>query len=239
MTVSYDDFKASVLGKAIDVDGAYGAQCVDLFDYFCRVQGIPYPLCNVTGYAQDIWTQREYNGILKHFDEVSLMKPGDVAVFKPYTAETWYSHIAFYDHDAGGGYGWFLGQNQGETRAASLIKLPYADTYPTALRFKAYEGKEPAPHAVKNPTRINWVKEDGIAWFHRDSILIHKDSPDGPVIPGVSYNHGQHVQYFEKCAYKGHRWVKYYRASGGIGVVAVSGSETHGVDPWATFTAVK
>lgn len=82
---------------------------------------------------------------------------------------------------------------------------------------------------------IVWTAEDGTATFTRDHIRIHKDSPDGAVISGVEYMSGQSVKYFAKCAYKGHRWVKYYRAGGGVGCVAVSGSETRGVDPWATF----
>lgn len=82
---------------------------------------------------------------------------------------------------------------------------------------------------------INWIDEVGTATFIRDSIRIHNDNPEGTVINGITYNSGQSVRYYQKCAYKGHRWVRYKRASGGIGCVAVSGSETQGVDPWATF----
>lgn len=84
-------------------------------------------------------------------------------------------------------------------------------------------------------TALKWIDEKGTATFTKDSIRIHKDTPDGTVIPNVAYNKGQSVKYIAKCAYKGHRWVKYVRASGGYGVVAVSGSEEHGKDPWATF----
>lgn len=82
---------------------------------------------------------------------------------------------------------------------------------------------------------IKWTAENGTATFTRNNIRIHEDGPTGKVISGVQYNAGQSVRYFAKCAYKGHRWVKYRRANGGIGCVAVSGSEKHGVDPWATF----
>lgn len=82
---------------------------------------------------------------------------------------------------------------------------------------------------------IKWTAENGTATFTHNNIRIHKDGPDGAVISGVQYNAGQSVKYFAKCAYAGHRWVKYYRAGGGVGCVAVSGSETRGVDPWATF----
>lgn len=90
---------------------------------------------------------------------------------------------------------------------------------------------------VKNGSSgsIKWTAENGTATFTRNNIRIHEDSPTGKVISGVQYNAGQSVKYFAKCAYGGHRWVKYYRAGGGVGCVAVSGSEKHGVDPWATF----
>ncbi|WP_300937581.1 hypothetical protein [Faecalibaculum rodentium] len=82
---------------------------------------------------------------------------------------------------------------------------------------------------------IKWTAENGTATFTRNNIRIHEDGPTGKVIAGVQYNAGQSVKYFAKCAYGGHRWVKYHRAGGGVGCVAVSGSETRGVDPWATF----
>ncbi|WP_300937989.1 hypothetical protein [Faecalibaculum rodentium] len=82
---------------------------------------------------------------------------------------------------------------------------------------------------------IKWTAENGTATFTRNNIRIHEDGPTGKVIAGVQYNAGQSVKYFAKCAYAGHRWVKYHRAGGGVGCVAVSGSETRGVDPWATF----
>lgn len=93
----------------------------------------------------------------------------------------------------------------------------------------ATTGKEPYT------TTLKWTAEKGTATFTRDQIRIHKDTPDGAVITNVTYNAGQSVRYIAKCAYKGHRWVKYLRASGGYGVVAVSGSEIHGKDPWANF----
>lgn len=90
---------------------------------------------------------------------------------------------------------------------------------------------------VKNGSSgsIKWTAENGTATFTRNNIRIHEDGPTGKVIAGVQYNAGQSVKYFAKCAYAGHRWVKYHRAGGGVGCVAVSGSETQGKDPWATF----
>ncbi|WP_197472713.1 hypothetical protein, partial [Oleiphilus sp. HI0123] len=76
----------------------------------CQYLGVPYANCTVTGYVRDIWEQRHSNGTLKYFDEVSTMEVGDIVVFKP-EGGTPESHIAIFAGDAGGGYGWFYGQN--------------------------------------------------------------------------------------------------------------------------------
>ncbi|WP_305177861.1 hypothetical protein [Faecalibaculum rodentium] len=148
---NYNDFKAKYIGKATDVDGYYGAQCWDLYAAYARYLGYPICHCTVTGYVQDIWTQRKSNGILNNFNEVTVMQPGDVAVFKK-SASTPLSHIAIFDHDAGGGYGWFFGQNQGGANgAANLVKLPYSATYDTAFRPKCFgtTTQKPAASAKK------------------------------------------------------------------------------------------
>lgn len=139
---SYQDFKNAVLGKGFDIDGYYGAQCWDGYAYYCKFMGVPYANCTVTGYAEDIWTQRKTNGILNYFDEVSEMEAGDVAVFKksPFTPDT---HIAIFDSDAGNGYGNFLGQNQGGAPTPTgggvfnITKIPYSATFDTAFRLKS------------------------------------------------------------------------------------------------------
>lgn len=107
--------------------------------------GQPVCHCTVTGYAGDIYTQRKVNGILGHNSEVYYLNPGDIVTFKANADWTPYTHIAIFDSDAGNGFGWFLGQNQGGTPYAgggacfNLAKLPYSitDTYafnPNALR---------------------------------------------------------------------------------------------------------
>ncbi|WP_305152247.1 hypothetical protein [uncultured Dubosiella sp.] len=71
----------------------------------------------------------------------------------------------------------------------------------------------------------------------QQSALVDQGIPKER-IAGAYYRlhrRGQSVKYIAKCAYKGHRWVRYVRVSGGYGCVAVSGSEVHGKDPWATF----
>ena len=164
--MSYQDFKNRVLGKGFDIDRAFGNQCWDGYAYYCQYLGVPYANCTVTGYVRDIWEQRARNGMLNNFDEVVYMQAGDIAVFKVCNA-TPYSHVAIFDHDAGGGYGWFLGQNQGATNGVfNLVKLPYSATYDTAFRKKGTsQPKAQSPKTQQTKTgRINYqahVQNDG------------------------------------------------------------------------------
>ena len=141
--MDYKTFKSKWMNKGVDVDGAYGWQCFDFYAQWCRENGVPFANCTVSGYVKDLWEQRRTNGILNYFDEVEIMEEGDVAVFKEVAGWTPVSHVALFDSDAGGGFGWFLGQNQGSQlthpsggSAVNLVKLPYSATYPTAFRLK-------------------------------------------------------------------------------------------------------
>lgn len=142
----YTDFKAQVLGKGFDLDGAYGAQCFDGYAQYCKFLGVSYASCTTSGYVKDIWNNRHSNGILNYFDEVTEMEPGDIAVFKEAPA-TPYSHIAIFDSDIDGVNGRFLGQNQGGAAypgggaVFNITTLPYSATFDTAFRPKS----KPAP----------------------------------------------------------------------------------------------
>lgn len=115
--------------------------CWDGYAQFCIENGIPYANCTVSGFVKDLWEQRHSNGILNYFDEVTMLEPGDLVIFKehPWTP---YSHVAVFDSDIDGVYGTFLGQNQGPNSSLdrggefSLTRLPYEATYDTAFRLK-------------------------------------------------------------------------------------------------------
>ncbi|CNF76078.1 TPA: lysin [Streptococcus agalactiae] len=137
---TYQEYKSRSNGNAYDIDGSFDAQCWDGYADYCGFLGVPYSNCTNTGYARDIWEQRHENGILNYFDEVETMQAGDVAIFMVVAGVTPYSHVAIFDSDAGGGYGWFLGQNQGGANGAyNLVKIPYSATYPTAFRPKVFK----------------------------------------------------------------------------------------------------
>lgn len=162
----YEDFKAQTLGKAYDIDGFYGAQCWDGYAKYCQHLDVPICHCQPSGFVKSIWEMRKTNGILKSFDEVDVLQPGDVVVFKEYAGWTPLSHIAMFDHDAGSGYGWFYGQNQGGLNGAfNLVKLPYSATYKTAFRPKVLD-KKPVESSDKKET-VKPVEDAGSGSIYR------------------------------------------------------------------------
>lgn len=140
--MTYADFKKQVYGKGFNLDGAFGAQCWDGYAKYCQYLGVPYANCTDSGYVKDIWNHRKTNGMLKYFDEVELMEPGDIAVFKEVAGWTPVSHIAIFDSDIDGVFGNFLGQNQGGLAyqggggVFNITRLPYSATFKTAFRPK-------------------------------------------------------------------------------------------------------
>lgn len=158
---TYQQYKNEVLGKAFDIDGYYGAQCWDGAMHYSRWLGYPIFHCTLSGFVKDIWTNRYNNGILKYYDEVSVMRPGDIAVFKETKGYTPLSHIAIFDSEAGPGYGYFLGQNQGGRNGAfNIVKLPYSATYATAFRPKCFAQTTSKP-----------VKVDKTVYWNQDAVL--------------------------------------------------------------------
>lgn len=90
------EFLTKYAGKKVDFDGAYGAQCVDLFRQYCKdVLNIPHTGA-VEG-AEDLWTK--YNSLpleMKYFDRIDgskIPQRGDVAIWAS-TKSNKYGHVA-------------------------------------------------------------------------------------------------------------------------------------------------
>lgn len=234
---SYNDFYNTHLGRAYDVDGYYGAQCWDGYAEYCRYLGVPWSNCTATGYVRDLWEQRHANGILNYFTEVSLMKPGDVAIFKV-CGVTPSSHVAIFHSDAGGGYGWFFGQNQGGANGAfNLCKLPYSATYDTAFRPKAWSGTntQDASKAYKESQLIN---ETGVATLTK-AVNKRRDSPTGIIAETLPV--GKKLSYTNKWVGNGHRYISWVETEPNGNkyryFVAVSAGEDYNSERWATISA--
>lgn len=158
---TYSEIKQELYGRVFDLDGAYGGQCWDGYAKYCQLLGYPFAYCTNSGYVKDIYELKESNGMLKNFTLVRVMQPGDIAVFKE-SASCPLSHIAIFDHDAGGGYGWFLGQNQNGVSQFTITKLPYADTYDYAFRPNCYlNGSESVGKRVESGELIDQILHVG------------------------------------------------------------------------------
>jgi hypothetical protein len=192
--------------------------------------------CTTSGYAKDIWNNRKTNGILNYCNEVTVMQPGDIAVFREVAGWTPYSHIAIFDHDASGGYGWFLGQNQGGVNGAfNLCKLPYSATFDTAFRPKCFVNQ--AQNSDYSESKL--IDEHAYATLKYD-IQKRRDTPTGLAVETLKS--GRKLEYTQKWVGNGHRYISWveHQADGASYryFVAVNGNEA-GTEPWADFSAIE
>lgn len=131
-----NEFYKDVIGRKIDVDGAYGNQCVDLFHYYCDKHKIPYAN-TVTGWAGGLFTHRKdhyrkYFDIIPYFNNV---KTGDwIFTTNPEHVAMWYD-------------GKMLGQNQDGKLGAVNLK-PFAGRFLGAYRLRTGSKPEKKPEPI-------------------------------------------------------------------------------------------
>ena len=89
-----DEFIKNYEGKQVDLDGAFGSQCVDLFrQYSKEVLDIPEHTGAVEG-AKDLYLNFGKMPLMqKYFLRVRFPKVGDVAIFNK-TPTNKYGHVA-------------------------------------------------------------------------------------------------------------------------------------------------
>lgn len=202
---TYAEIKTELYARSFDVDGAYGGQCWDGFARYCQLLGYPYANCTASGYVKDLYEQRNTNGMLKNFTLVSVMQAGDICVFKV-SKSCPLSHVAIFDHDAGSGYGWFLGMNQNGVSQFTLTKLPYCDTYDYAFRPNCFiKQKETVP---------NFTKETGI-FYPNTTLKIRKSPSLSGEDTGLVYTKGMSVMYEGYVKAEGYVWITWKSAKSG------------------------
>lgn len=240
MALTYEQIKSKLYGRLFDVDHAFGGQCWDLYAQYETELGYPYANCTASGYVKDIWEQRKTNGMLNNHTEVTVMKPGDIAVFKE-SQSTPKSHIAIFDHDAGNGYGWFLGQNQGGNNGATnLCKLPYSATYDTAFRPRCFahtEVKAPSTTAdVLNSIPSDFVHETA-TFYPNTTIKIRKAPSVKGADTGLVYKTGMSVKYDGYVKRGGYVWISWVGGDGTRRWIAAGELNAHGTNtnPYGVF----
>ena len=90
------------------------------------------------------------------------------------------------------------------------------------------------PKTPTQPSESDLIPEDGIATMTVDSVQARLNGPNGSVVR--KYNTGDKIRYYWKWVGNGHRYIVWKEGTNYI-YLAVSGSETQGKDPWATFSA--
>lgn len=197
----------------------FGGQCVSLIQGLMAWGG---KLCIPRGNARDWWFNRDSNGVLSYFDVVTgAPQNGDVGVSVGGDAR--YGHIFIYWE------GRALSQNVLGNPKAMLWPLNYQGAIWGYLRPKFYTNA-----STYDASQL--IKENGMATFENDiAIVIHRDTPTG-----ASYGtfvKGEKQVYTEKWIGNGHRWISWIHTNGVRCFAAVSGSESYGVEPWATIGA--
>lgn len=239
MPKSYQEFKNMVLGKAFDVDGAYSAQCWDGYAYYMQYLGLKPAWCTTTGYAQDIYTNMDSNGMKDQTELVYNLQPGDIVVF-PRNSVTPLSHVAIFDSDAGNGYGNFLGQNQTSPDASgsafSIARMPYSATYYWAFRPKVFAQQQTQPKPAPKPTpqpkptqKPEKVKDESATFESTVNGLAVRDFPSTKSDLShrvAELNKGDTVTYDSVYNCDNKRWISYIAFSGNRRYVCIRDYKT-------------
>ena len=125
--MNFQDFINQTKGKKIDVDGLYGGQCVDLFNYFNKLYNDSvYINCKPTGYARSLAENKANNGILKYYKETAVnnMITGTVVVYGKCSFAP-DSHVCFFIKDNGDGTYQALQQNNKGRQYVTIDNNPY------------------------------------------------------------------------------------------------------------------
>ena len=122
----FQDFIDKTKGKKIDVDGLYGGQCVDLFNYWNKLYNNVYINCRPSGFARSLAENKNNNGILKYFKETAVnnMIEGTVIVYGKCKFAP-LSHVCFFIKDNGNGTFQALQQNYNGKQYVTINNNPY------------------------------------------------------------------------------------------------------------------
>lgn len=154
---SPETFRNSTLGRCINTDGYYGAQCWDIIDAFwIDYTGRTFNTCG-TGSAKGTivdgcWQQNAGAEFTMIWDPTQL-QAGDIVIFN--TGQ--WGHVGMAQGTYNNGYITLLGQNQGGGycegggAAANLINISLRD-FAGAFRPNIYIPPAPAPEPEPEPT---------------------------------------------------------------------------------------
>lgn len=151
---SPEAFEKAVIGKCIDMDSKYGAQCVDLFNAFSKSYSNRWMSTCGTGAARGLWNCKEQNagGDFELITDKTKLQAGDWVILDGGV----YGHVGMAKGPYNNGYVALLGENQGGKScngggAAGNIINMNLNTFKGAFRPKAYIKVEPVPEPTPAP----------------------------------------------------------------------------------------
>lgn len=160
-TGSFDEFKNYTIGKCWDLDGYFGAQCVDLHNLFQLNYTKDQRWLNLcgTGAARGIWQCKEANAGSEYdlIYNASEIKTGDWVI----TNGGEWGHTCQAAGPYNNGYVACLGENQGGAAcpgggaATNIINLSMG-TFLGAFRPKTYEEPQPTPPTPEPGDKITY-----------------------------------------------------------------------------------
>lgn len=137
--ISVDEFINTTNGKAYDVDGSCGVQCVDGIKEFNKLVYGKWDFnCGSCGYAWGLWANYGTNGVEKYFDRYpySQARKGDWIIWNNGSKSAPKSHVAMFVENKGDMVNAY-GQNQNGIKAFNFANL-YTEGILGVLRPKIY-----------------------------------------------------------------------------------------------------
>lgn len=197
--ISAKKFRNTYIGKAIDVDGVAGVQCVDLFKKCCYLAGKKAFSLGGSGYADEIVHRFTALGLDDYFTKVSLADAqyGDWCVWDKGSKEAPDSHVAMFEKKDGSSRAIFLGQNQGGVSKATEISISTSGII-GVLRLKAWATTSKCP-----------FKSSGTVKALYDKIRVRTSPSTSKGNTGSYYNTGMTLNYSSIVEGDGWYWAKY------------------------------
>lgn len=179
------EFYSRTIGRAYDIDGAFGYQCWDYMAEQARSNNVPLSVihCSKTGYVQDIWDLRHRSGILSYYDEIPAgsFRNGDMVIWGfdyPYTPK---SHVAMFWN------GQAVGQSQSGQKFVCTVDYLDFDKALGGFRLKAWEDTRMRIGSwQKIETEINGVTVILIGHPDGDDLTLISAKNDAGEVTGYS-----------------------------------------------------
>ena len=186
--ITPNEFIKETEGKAYDMDGSYGVQCVDGIKKFAYDVWGEYNFTCGNGWAYGLWTCYGSNGVEKYFDKhpFSEAEEGDWIIWNWGSKSAPKSHVGMFVKNVNNELVESYGQNQNGIKAFNSCNC-YNDGILGVLRPKIYENQNkyiniPPTIEVRNIYKVDTKEQFNVikpAKFGGLSYKIYSFVDDG------------------------------------------------------------